>query len=182
MTQPPNQPPGGWAQPDQPPGSQPQYGQWPQPVPGQHGYPAQSPPAGAPGYGQQPQFGGGFASQYGGLGAFEPSPPPKRARSKKPYLIGGTVIVVLAAAAIVAWLLGAFRGDVLDKVSLQDGVTTVLSENFGEQDVRNAQCPENQEIKNGNTFECSVDVAGQPKKVTIRVLNDKPEFEVGAPK
>ncbi|TVT16470.1 DUF4333 domain-containing protein, partial [Amycolatopsis rhizosphaerae] len=117
---------------------------------------------------------------YGGLGAFDGGGKPKR--GKKPLLIAAGVAVVLAAAGVGAWQSGAFRGPVLDQKSVQDGVQTVLHEAFGESDVRDVHCPEGQPAKTGTTFECTVTVAGQPKKVAIRVLNDQPQFEVGAPK
>ncbi|WP_158881229.1 DUF4333 domain-containing protein [Amycolatopsis anabasis] len=202
MTQPPNQQPG-WGQPPTGPGAQPQWqqpgspAQWqqgpqsqPQWQPQQQqpaapqGYPGQPAP-GTPPQGQYSGFGGGFqqSSAYGGLGAFGGEDQTKKGpRSKKPWIIGGAVVLVLAAGGVVAWLLGAFRGEVLDQGSLQDGVLKVLRESYGEGDVKDARCPDDQATKTGTTFECSVTVAGQQKKVAIRVLNDKPEFEVGAPK
>jgi uncharacterized protein DUF4333 len=89
--------------------------------------------------------------------------------------------VVLAAGGVAAWQFGALSPDTLDQQSIEDGVTTVLHEDFGEADVRDAQCPADEPIKTDTTFECSVVVAGQPKKVTIRVLNEQAQFEVGAP-
>lgn len=131
-----------------------------------------------PGHGQ-PQYGGGFQpAQYGGLGAFAAEPAKK---PKKPLLIAGAVVLVLALGGGTAWLLGAFRGDVLEQQSLQDGVVQVLNENYGEPDVKNAQCPANEAAVNGTTFDCTVTIGGQQKKVTVRVLNDRPEYEVGAP-
>lgn len=170
MTQPPNQQPGWWQQ-QQPPGVPPQF---------QPGYPQQPPPQ--PGYQQaqgQPAFGGGFQPQYGGLGAFDSGQRPKR--SKKPFIAGGVGIVVLAGAGIAAWLLGLFGGVVLDQQALESEVARVLQESYGERDVTKPDCPADQPVRNGHTFDCSVLIAGQPKAVTIRVLNDKPEFEVGAP-
>ena len=155
---------------------QPAAGPW-QPAQQQPGTPSGGQPAQAP---QQP-YGGGFQpTQYGGLGAFpaEPAKPPK---SKKPLLFGGIAVVVLVAGGAAAWLLGAFRGNVLDQQSLQDGVVKVLNENYGEPDVKNAQCPSGEAAVNGTTFDCAVKIGGQDKKVTVRVLNDRPEYEVGAP-
>jgi hypothetical protein len=174
-------------------------GPWQQPAPGTHGgqwrqppsqplppqpgtpgggWPAQPGPA-TPGQGQQ--YGGGFQpSQYGGLGAFSVEPEKKPA-SKKPLLIGLVALLVLALGGGAAWLLGAFRGDVLEQKSLQDGVIKVLNENYGEPDVKNADCPADEAARNGTTFDCTVQIGGQPKKVTVRVLNDRPEYEVGAP-
>ncbi|MEA5362082.1 DUF4333 domain-containing protein [Amycolatopsis sp., V23-08] len=157
------------------PGQQPPAAPWqqqPQPGPPSGGWPAQQPPQ---------QFGGGFQpAQYGGLGAFDVAPD-KKPKSKKPLLIGGIAVLVLVLGGGAAWLLGAFRGDVLDQQSLQDGVVKVLNENYGEPDVKDAQCPSNEAAQNGTTFDCTVKIGGQAKKVTVRVLNDRPEYEVGAP-
>ncbi|GAB3486515.1 DUF4333 domain-containing protein [Amycolatopsis cihanbeyliensis] len=168
MTQPPNQQPGWWQPPNPPPPAPPAQ-------PGQYGPPG--------------QYGAGFQSQYGGFGAFgaQPSTPPggKGRRSKRPLLITALAVVVLAGGVVTAWLLGAFRGmagDVIEPNSLENGVLAVLRESYGEQDVRNPRCPVDQPARNGTTFECTVDVAGEQKTVSIRVLNDKPEVEVGMPR
>ncbi|WP_410668527.1 DUF4333 domain-containing protein [Amycolatopsis sp. cmx-4-68] len=160
-----------------PPGA-PNSGPWPSPAPQQQpGTPAGGHPAPGP---QQP-YGGGFQpGQYGGLGAFA-AQPAKQPKSKKPLLIAGIAVLVLVAGGAGAWLLGAFRGNVLEQQSLQDGVVKVLNENYGEPDVKNAQCPADEAAENGTTFDCTVTIGGQEKKVTVRVLNDRPEYEVGAP-
>ncbi|MGV9367024.1 DUF4333 domain-containing protein [Amycolatopsis sp. NPDC003731] len=168
----PGQPSGSFSGPWQP---GPPSGPWQPPS-----QPTPSQPAPTPGHGQ-PQYGGGFQpAQYGGLGAF-PAEPAKKPKSKKPVLIAVAAVLVLAVGGGAAWLLGAFRGDVLEQQSLQDGVVKVLNENYGEPDVKDAQCPANEAARNGTTFDCTVTIGGQPKKVTVRVLNDRPEYEVGAP-
>lgn len=158
----------GWQQPGQQPAPQ-QDWQAPQQNPGM-------PPQGS--------YGGGFqsapASQYGGLGAFGGEPQKPKA-SKKTLLIGGIAAAVVIAGGVGAWLLGAFAGDSLDQKSVQDGVVRVLNEHYGEPDVKNAECPSGQPVENGTTFDCSIKLSGQQKKVTVRVLNTTPEFEVGAP-
>jgi hypothetical protein len=126
-------------------------------------------------------YGGSFQSQYGGLGAFDGQQTPKPRRRRTAIFIGGAIALALGAG-VTAWLLGAFQGDVLDQDSLQNGVITVLHDNFGEHDVSNAKCPDDQPARNGTTFECTVEISGQEKTVPIRVLNEKPEFEVGAPR
>ncbi|WP_329052409.1 DUF4333 domain-containing protein [Amycolatopsis sp. NBC_01488] len=156
---------------------QPQPGPW-QPASQQPGTPSGGRPTQNP---QPQQYGGGFQpTQYGGLGAFAPTPE-KKPKSKKPVLIAGVAVLVLAVGGGAAWLLGAFRGNTLEQQSLEDGVVKVLNENYGEPDVKNAQCPANEAAENGTTFDCTVKIGGQDKKVTVRVLNDRPEYEVGAP-
>lgn len=163
---------------------QPASGPWQppsQPTPQQPGTPGGGQPAQFPPPAPQQQYGGGFQpAQYGGLGAFA-AEPEKKPKSKKPVLIAGAAVLVLAIGGATAWLLGAFRGDVLEQQSLEDGVVKVLNESYGEPDVTNAQCPANEAAQNGTTFDCTVKIGGQDKKVTVRVLNDRPEYEVGAP-
>ncbi|KFZ82814.1 hypothetical protein ED92_02575 [Amycolatopsis sp. MJM2582] len=166
----------GWQQPQQP---------QQQPMPQQQDWQAQQQSPGTP---PQGQYGGGFQpaqqaqpSQYGGLGAFGAEPAKKPKASKKTLLIGGIAAAVVVAGGVGAWLLGAFAGDTLDQKSVQDGVVRVLNENYGEPDVKNVSCPSGQPVENGATFDCSIDLSGQQKKVTVRVLNTTPEFEVGAP-
>ncbi|EHR59462.1 DUF4333 domain-containing protein [Saccharomonospora cyanea] len=166
MTQPPGAPQ--WWQPQGPQG--PPSGQVPQ-QPHPYAAPPQATPA----------FGGSFASEYGGFGAFDGNSPAKRARSRKPWIIGATALVLLAGGGAAAWFSGVFSGDVLDQASLHEGVTTVLRESYGEHDVSNVSCPEDQQITTGHTFDCTVDVAGRQRTVSIRILNDKPQYEVGAP-
>ncbi|AUI63324.1 DUF4333 domain-containing protein [Amycolatopsis sp. BJA-103] len=153
-----------------------------QPMPQQQDWQA---PHQIPGTPPQGQYGGGFqpaqSSQYGGLGAFGAEPEKKPKVSKKTLLIGGIAAVVLIGGGVGAWLLGAFAGDSLDQKSVQDGVVRVLNEHYGEPDVKNAECPSGQPVVNGTTFDCSIDLSGQRKKVTVRVLNTTPEFEIGAP-
>jgi hypothetical protein len=208
MNQPPQQPPQWWQPPVQAPGPQPgregHGGQWwPQPgreghggqwwpQPAQYGGPPAQPlpntpashpaPSGAPAA-PASQYGGfqGGQSQYGGLGAFEESIKSAKKPFRKRLVIGLILVIAAVGGLATAWLLGAFSGDTLDQNSLQDGVTNVLHQGYGESDVTNVQCPSGEQIKAGNTFDCTVQVAGQSKKVSIRVMNDKPEFEVGAP-
>lgn len=163
MTQPPNQPPAWWhppasAQPHSP-----------------HGYSASAP------LGYSSGAGDGFQSQYGGLGAFDQKSPKKPKRSTKLIIAGISVVILVAGGVTTAVLLGLFNGDVLNQEAVEDGVATVLRESYGEYDVSQVQCPDGQEIVSGHTFDCTVNIAGKQKTVAIRVLNDEPEYEVGAP-
>ncbi|MBA0124762.1 DUF4333 domain-containing protein [Haloechinothrix sp. YIM 98757] len=118
---------------------------------------------------------------YGGFGVFAQATSTLPSGKKKRALVGGAITVVFAGSALGAWLLGAFQGDVLSTTSLERGVIDMLTDSYGEHDVSKAQCPANQQIDPGHTFACTVEVAGEERSVEIRVLNDKPEFEVGAP-
>ncbi|SNR71436.1 protein of unknown function [Haloechinothrix alba] len=61
-------------------------------------------------------------------------------------------------------------------------MVAIITDSYGKHDVSDVQCPANQPIDPGHTFACAVEAAGGERSVEIRVLNDKPEFEVGAPR
>lgn len=163
MTQPPDSPQQWWQPQGPPSGPQPQ-----QPYPQPH---------------QNSGFGGSFSAEYGGFGAFEEQSDPstRRTRSRKPWIITAIAITALAGGGTAAWLSGVFTGKVLDQPALHDGITTTLTDSYGEHDVSNVACPADQQITTGHTFDCTVDIAGKQKTVTIRVLNAEPQYEVGAP-
>ncbi|MEU3273636.1 DUF4333 domain-containing protein [Saccharomonospora sp. NPDC006951] len=167
-------------QPGQP-GPQGPQGQHPAPPQGHAPYGTHGGQAPQPQTGPQPSFGGSFQSQYGGLGAFEGKPERKPRRRKTWWIAGSAAGVLVVGAGILTWQLGLFGGDVLDQESLQTSVASVLRDSYGEHDVSNVECPSRQPINTGNEFSCTVEIGGQTKSVSIRVLNDKPEYEVGAP-
>lgn len=121
-------------------------------------------------------------SSYGGFGAFDGGSGQQKTKSKKPLIIAAAVVAVLAIGGVGAWALGAFSGDVLDAGSVRDGVTKVLRESYGENDVKDVSCPDGQPIETGHEFSCTMRIDGKQKAVPLRVLNTKPEFAVGAPK
>lgn len=168
MTQPTGQPEGWWRPPPTPqPYSPSPYGQPPTPPSGHQ----QGPHA----------YGGGFQSQYQGLGAFG-STEVKQRKPKKRLLITTVVVLALTGGGLATWWFGPFQDDVLDQQSLQQGVATVLRDSYGEHNIKNLRCPADQRITTGHTFECSVEIGDRKTAVPIRVLNDKPEYEVGAPR
>ncbi|GAB3885807.1 DUF4333 domain-containing protein [Kibdelosporangium lantanae] len=88
------------------------------------------------------------------------------------------VLVVLSLVAVAGC--GSNRQMVLDGKTVEQGVTTVLVEKY-EIDASDVRCPDNEEIKVGNMFDCSVKVSGQPKKVTLTIQDDKGTYDIGYP-
>ena len=143
-------------------GAQPQQW-WQRGAGGQSGHAWHPRPAGK----ETSQAGG---SAYGVFGVFGDSGTNKR-RSTKPL------------PAVESALGSSARSvDVLDEKSVEDSVQKVLREDCGEGDVCETSCTANRPVKTGITFECLVTVAGQPKRVTVRVLNEQAQYEVGRPK
>jgi hypothetical protein len=170
--------------PQQPP-QQPQYGQ--DPNPGSGAFPQQQQPYGQqpgqqqyPGYGQQPgqpPYGGGYGQQQAPY-----SPAPKKS-SKMPWIIGGVVVLLLAAGAVLAFVTPGFAvKKVLDNTAVQKGVVDILKTRYNEE-ATDVVCPADQEVKVGNTFDCTLKVNGDNRKVTITVKSeDKAEYEVSQSK
>ena len=198
----PAQPPQWGQQPQQPnpygQPQQPQPGQYQQPNPyggQQPAYPQQQPqqpgfnPYGQPAqqtaqWGQQPapgqpQWGEQPPGQFGGPG-FPGAPAPK-AGGKKGLIIGIIVVVVLIVAVLVVLLVsGVFTKKVFDTAKVEQGVTGVLTNDY-KLKASDVKCPDNQAVKAGSTFTCTVTVDGAQKNVQITVKSDDGHYEVGQP-
>ncbi|MGW4092269.1 DUF4333 domain-containing protein [Nocardia sp. NPDC004750] len=166
-----------WGQPQQQWSQQPQQPQW-----GQQPAQGQQPQWGQPQQqdwgqqGQQPQW-GQPQQQWGAPG----QQPPQQGGKNKGLIIGLSVLGVAVVGAIVALVLVLTAKDQLDQAAVQDGVKKVLSDSYGIQDISDVSCPSGQEVKVDATFECSVKVSGEAKKVSIKITKDDGTYEVGRP-
>ncbi|MBF6170541.1 DUF4333 domain-containing protein [Nocardia blacklockiae] len=172
-----------WGQPPQ----QPQWGQqsqpsWPQQQPPQQQaweptqqqwgqQPPQQP--GQPQWGQQ-QPGQQWGQQQPGL------QPTGAKKSKKGPLIGGVVALVVVVVAVVLGVV-FLSSDKLDNKAVQDGVQKVLKDSYGIDDVQNVSCPSGQKVEVGKSFDCTLKVGGEQKKVTVKITKDDGTYEVGRP-
>ncbi|WP_063052808.1 DUF4333 domain-containing protein [Nocardia arthritidis] len=166
-----------WGQPQQQQwGQQPQQPQWgQQPAQGQPqwGQPQQD-------WGQQPQQQWGQAQQPQPQWGAPGQQPPQGGKGKG-LIIGLSLLGVAVVGAIVALVLVLTAKDQLDQAAVQDGVKKVLSDSYGIQDISDVSCPSGQEVKVDATFECSVKVSGEAKKVNIKITKDDGTYEVGRP-
>jgi hypothetical protein len=172
------QPGQGYGQPQQPYGqpdpSQQPYGGYGQPQPTQQ-YPygqQQQQPYGQ--YGQQP----GYPGQYG--------PPPKKGGSAWIWVV--VVVVVLAAGVfgVLGFVTPGFlTKKVFDETALEgdNGVKKILVENYNEpaEDISKVDCPADEEVKQGNTFDCKVTIRDEEQTVKITVVNNDGQYEVSTP-
>ncbi len=178
----PEQTPGqGYGQPQQPygqpdPSQQPYggYGQQQQPTQQYPYQQQQQQPYGA--YGQQPGYPG--QSPYG--------PPPKKGGSAWIWVV--VVIVVLAAGVfgVLGFVTPGFlTKKVFDEAALEgdNGVKKILVENYNEpaDDISKVDCPADEEVKQGNTFECKVTIRDEEQTVKITVVNNDGQYEVATP-
>lgn len=158
-------PPGQW---------NPQAGAPGQPYPPQQWgapqYPAQ------PGYPQQ-QFGAQPPNPWG------PPPAPAGGGTSKPLMWVGIGLVGVAALVGVGLLAsGLFSSKTLDQTAAEDGVEQIVTESYGARSVSGVSCPSGQQVKKGDSFECSLTVDGTAKKVAVTFTDDDGTYEVGRPK
>lgn len=180
-----------WGQPQQPgpygqpPQQQPQWGGQPTPPPGYPQPGMGTPPPGYPQQGPGGPGGPGMPGPYGQPG--QPGQPPQQkpkgdGSAKKPLLFGLVGLVLIGVVFGVLAFLGVFTTKVLDTKAVQQGVQKVLTENFGMAKITSVSCPSSPEIKQGNTFTCTVTADGKQRQVPVKVTNDQGEYEVGQPK
>ncbi|MCX5045823.1 DUF4333 domain-containing protein [Aldersonia sp. NBC_00410] len=198
---PPTPPDQSWQQaPQQPPqqpwtGGQPGHGapwpgqqQWPQqPGPQQHWQPGQY--ADQPYPQQWPQQPYGTAQPYGtqpygqaqpyGYGEVPPTPADGGKRSRTPLFIVLAVLIVVGVGVGAIYYFAA--SSTLDRQAAEAGVTQVLTESYGLQNVADASCPAGQKVKKDDTFSCTVTIDGESRSVTVTFVDDDGTYEVGRP-
>ena len=113
---------------------------------------------------------------------WHPGPPPPSSGGKgKGLFIGLGILGVLVVGAIVALVVVLTSKDKLDQAAVQEGVKKVLTDSYGIQDVDGVSCPSGQEVKVDATFECTLQVSGEQKKVNVKITNENGTYEVGRP-
>ncbi|MEU4677061.1 DUF4333 domain-containing protein [Micromonospora sp. NPDC023737] len=110
--------------------------------------------------------------------------PVERPRRVSPKLVVGVagpvvVLVVLVAVLGLVWP-GFLNRKVFDTAALQQGVLTVLRNDY-QLDANNVACPTGQAVTVDSRFSCSAEVAGVPKTITVTVKSSDGRFEVGRP-
>ncbi|GAB3443563.1 DUF4333 domain-containing protein [Actinophytocola sediminis] len=78
---------------------------------------------------------------------------------------------------------GGFGARVFDEQALEgpDGVLSILVDDYAISDVESVDCPADQEVTVGSTFDCVAVIGGEERTVTITVLDDDGAYQVGAP-
>lgn len=68
----------------------------------------------------------------------------------------------------------------LDKAAAERGIAQILPA-YGVSDVSAVQCPDKQEVADGNRFECAIVAGGANQKVTVTFTDDEGTYEVSRP-
>lgn len=194
------QPYGGGPTPGTPSGGMPAQGGYPQ-QPGQpqapyggYGQPQQPQPTQQ--YGQPSPYGQQQPSPYGPPSGEFPSPYQQHPYQQQPQPKKGgawiwivMVVVVLGVAAFLVTGLvtpGFLTKKVFDQSALQgeEGVKKILVNDYKVENIESVTCPADQEVKQGNKFECKVKTGGEdPKELTVQitVTSDDGQYQVALP-
>ncbi len=148
-------------------------GQYPQ---GQYPQQGQYPPQGQYPQGQYPQQG-----QYPSQGQWNPGQQQAApSKSKKPLLIAAGV---LAAIVVVGGLVFAFgRTAQLDRAAAESGVEQIVIGTYGASTVSGVSCPDGMTVEEGASFECTLEVDGAQRTVTLTMTDDQGTYVVSRPR
>lgn len=175
-------------------GGYPQHGQQPQPQAPYGGY-GQQQPQPTQQYGQPSPYGQQQPSPYGPPSGefqspyqhpYQQQPQPKKGGA---WIWIVMVVVVLGVAAFLVLGLvtpGFLTKKVFDQTALQgeEGVKKILVNDYKVENIESVTCPADQEVKQGNKFECKVKVGGEdPKELTVQitVTSDDGQYQVALP-
>ncbi len=159
----------------QPYGQQP-YGQQPY---GQQPYEQQ--PYGQQPYGQQPygqphpqgQFPPGQYAPQGEQSA-------GRGRAGLPLYIAAGVVVLAVVVGVLVFAFG--RTTYLDRAAAESGVEAIVVGTYRADTVSGVSCPDDMTVERGASFECSLQVDGAPRTVTLTMTDDEGTYEVSRPR
>ena len=105
-----------------------------------------------------------------------------RGRRRLPWIALGVAAAVVVAVLVLGFLVpGWFVTRVFDAAAVQNGVTNILSEDYGVEGVADVRCPEGVEVAAGAAFSCDATIDGDPVTVPIRVTDGNGGYEVGRP-
>ncbi len=115
-----------------------------------------------------------------------PAPDPARRRRVRRIVLAvvlGVVVLAVVVVALLAFLVGPrfARYDVLDRASVERGVTEVVTRDWKRQ-VAGVSCPDDERVRPGTTFSCTGTVDGRPVSIPVDVVDENGTYEVGQPR
>lgn len=118
------------------------------------------------------------------VGPATPAEPPASKKRVSPWLwlsAGAAVILVAAVVAVLGfWKPGFFVSRVYDVPALQNGVLTVLRNDYRIA-AEAVACPPEVPVTTGLRFSCNALVEGRQQPIEVRVLDAGGRFEVVQP-
>jgi hypothetical protein len=108
--------------------------------------------------------------------------PRGRGRTARLLLAATPALVILGTAAFVGFVRpGYLRAPLLDQATVQSGVQSVLTDNYGLPNVTSVSCPEGQRIKPGLGFDCVAKLGTAPATVHVIIQDAAGTYLVNRP-
>lgn len=142
-------------------------------------------PQPAPALGEHPEV---SASDWWASAGSENAEQPAAEQSEEPVK-SVPVWLFLVAALILSTVVGVlgfinpgyFVTKVLDQTALQNGVRTVLQNDYRLPNVADVVCPPNQKVLPGRDFDCQVKINNAPAMVRVLIQSKDGRYTVGRP-
>ncbi|KZF13035.1 hypothetical protein A2J03_15645 [Rhodococcus sp. EPR-157] len=94
-------------------------------------------------------------------------------------MIGGLILAVIVIVGLVL----AFGGSKnLDRAAAESGVEEIVTGTYGASSVSDVSCPDGEKIEEGASFECTLQVDGFDRTVTLTFTDDNGTYEVSRPR
>lgn len=98
------------------------------------------------------------------------------------WLVGVAGLALLTVVGVLGWITpGYFANKVLDQVAVQNGVRTVLQNDYRLTNVAEVLCPANQKVLPGKDFTCTARINNAPARVRVVVQDRAGRYQVGRP-
>ena len=89
-------------------------------------------------------------------------------------------VLLLSAGCAKTTQPGTTPHKVLDQSALEDRVGTILHDHY-KLEYQALSCPGDQPVRVGSSFDCSVEVGGNPQEVTVTVTSSDGKYDVSLP-
>ncbi|HEY4006261.1 MAG TPA: DUF4333 domain-containing protein [Pseudonocardia sp.] len=106
----------------------------------------------------------------------------RRPAGVSPWLFAAAVCALVTVVAVLGFITpGFFTTKVLDHAAVQNGVRTVLRNDYRMPDVSDVLCPSDQKVRPGTTFDCVARINQHLVKVRVIVQDRDGRYQVGRP-
>jgi uncharacterized protein DUF4333 len=103
-------------------------------------------------------------------------------RGVPPWLFGVSVLALVAIVMVLGFVIpGFFVTKVFDQVAVQNGVRSVLVNDYRVQNVAEVVCPADQRVLAGRDFTCLARINNSPAQVRVVIKDSTGRYQVSRP-
>jgi hypothetical protein len=102
--------------------------------------------------------------------------------SVPPWLFGVAVLVLVTMVVVLSFVTpGFFVTKVFDQVAVQNGVRSILIDDYRIQNVAEVVCPAGQRVLPGRDFTCVTRINNSPAQVRVVIRDSSGRYQVSRP-